>query len=218
MNMLEATPGVLAVRRLTPDDMGHLLKPWLGEAGLMDELPLPTLLDITLDSDHPLDLAALQIHLDSEVKGVIIDNHGTWFGRLVAAARMVNSLALIVFVLVEIAAAAIVVFVTRTGLEVHHEVVDLMHIIGASDGYIARQFQSHALVLGLKGGTVGLALAAAALLALQFAAGDPGSSLLPDLRLSASQWVAVAAVPLVTAGIAWTAARVTVMKTLRRLP
>ena len=62
------------------------------------------------------------------------------------------------------AAVLTVIFTTRAGLAVHHAVVEVLHLIGARDGYIARQFQRQALRLALRGGIVGLVLTLATLL------------------------------------------------------
>jgi len=38
-----------------------------------------------------------------------------------------------------------IVFATRTGLAIHHGTVEVLHLIGAHDTFIATQFQWHAL-------------------------------------------------------------------------
>jgi cell division transport system permease protein len=47
-------------------------------------------------------------------------------------------------------------------------VVSVLHICGAEDGFIAREFQRHFLLLGLRGGLIGAALAAFLFAALGF--------------------------------------------------
>ena len=54
------------------------------------------------------------------------------------------------------ASVAAVVFAVRTGLAIHSPVVELLHIMGATDAYVARQFQTHVAGLALRGGLVGL--------------------------------------------------------------
>lgn len=41
---------------------------------------------------------------------------------------------------------------TQAALEIHREVIEILHIIGARDTYIATQFQLQALRMGLQGG------------------------------------------------------------------
>ena len=59
-----------------------------------------------------------------------------------------------------------IVFATRTGLAVNHGTVEVLHLIGARDTFIAAQFQWPALRLGLRGGLIGLLPALITLLGL----------------------------------------------------
>src|SRR3546814_8077793 len=65
-------------------------------------------------------------------------------------------MALVVVLLVVLAASIMVAFVPRMGLAAHQRSIELLHMIGAQDSYVARQFQNHALRLGLRGGLIGL--------------------------------------------------------------
>jgi cell division transport system permease protein len=116
-----------------------------------------------------------------------------------------------------------VVFTTRAGLAVHHDVIELLHLMGARDLYIARQFENEAMRLGLSGGIAGVALAALTLWALGHAAAATAvlgeeAKLLPDLRLVLWQWGALALLPLLTGFAAMLTARLTVLRALGRMP
>jgi len=113
------------------------------------------------------------------------------------------------------AAAATVVAVTSAELTMHRGVVELLHALGATDGYVAGLFQRHALVMGAFGGAVGLALAVATLVALGWATGDAA---LPEVGLGVPAWLALALVPPAAAGLAMLTARLTVLKVLARWP
>jgi cell division transport system permease protein len=114
-------------------------------------------------------------------------------------------------------------FVTRTGLLVHREAIELLHLMGARDGYIAGQFEREALRLGIAGGLAGLALSGLTLLALGHAAaaadflGD-AVNLVPALHLKGWNWVVLACLPLAAGLVAGLTARLTVLATLLRLP
>ena len=55
-------------------------------------------------------------------------------------------------VLVLIATMLSVTFATRGAMATNRPVIEVLHFIGAKDGFIARHFQRHFLLLGLKGG------------------------------------------------------------------
>jgi cell division transport system permease protein len=48
-----------------------------------------------------------------------------------------------------------VVFATRAAIATNRPVIEVLHLIGAKDSFIARHFQQHFLQLGLKGGLIG---------------------------------------------------------------
>lgn len=215
--VLQATPGVRGFSVLTPAEVARLVEPWLGGAAGLEGLPLPDLIAVTLDPAQPPDLGTLQQALEAAAPGTRADDHQRWLANLLGLAASVQLGALIVVGLVGFAAVVTVVFVTRTGLEIHRQVIELLHLMGAQDRYIAREFQGHALKLGLRGGLFGFLLAAAALYGLSWLAQQAELSLLPRLELAPLDWALLALLPLAAALIAMWTARVTVLRTLVRL-
>ena len=59
--------------------------------------------------------------------------------------------ALVILGLVFAATALCVVFATRGAMAGNRIVIEVLHFVGAEDSYIAREFQRHFLLLGLKG-------------------------------------------------------------------
>ena len=217
LDALRQTPGVRSARQLSRAEMTELLKPWLGEAADSADLPLPALIAVEVAPERAPELSSLQRRLAAAAAGTRVDDHQRTLGRLLEVARTLQLLAVLVVVLVGAAAVVTVVFVTRTGLSIHRNVIELLHLIGAHDAYVARQFQRHALRLGLTGGLVGLALAAATLWALARWVGQEAGAVVPELTLSRAQWLSLVAVPLGATLVAMLTARITVLRTLAKL-
>ncbi len=215
--MVEAMSGVVDARALERDSLMALLEPWLGDTAAPEDLPLPRLIDVELDPGGDVDVAALSQSLAAMVPGATVDDHRVWLDGVVRLFRAVEILAGAVLLLMSAATVGTVVFTTRTGLAIHHEVIEVLHLIGAQDAYIAAQFAARALALGLRGGAIGFALAVPTLLAIGALAAHLEAGLLPELSLGPGQWVVLAALPLVVAGIAMVTARLTVTRTLARM-
>lgn len=215
MALLLGTAGITHVEVLSDERVAKLLEPWLGSADVR-ELPLPILIDVRLEPGAVLDLAALGARLAEAVPGAALDDHQRWLHELIKLGRSVELIAALILVLIAATAAAVTVFGTRTALAIHHNVIEVMHLIGAQDSYVARQFQAHALAIGLKGGLAGLAAAALTLLALDTLGGSAGG-LLPELSLQPWQWLALLFPPAATTLIAMLTARATVLNTLARM-
>ncbi len=220
---LRQAPGVKSATPIGRDAVAKLVAPWLGTALSPDELELPQLIDLRLEPTARPDLAGLRARLAQAAPGATLDDHRLWLDGLARVARSAELTALAVLALIGGVAVISVAFATRSGLAVHREVIELLHVMGARDGYVARQFERQALRLAFLGGVGGFALAAAALLALTHASeaaamlGDR-VTLLPALHLRGWNWAVLSALPFVAGLVAMATARLTVLATLRRLP
>lgn len=214
--LLRAAPGVARAELLSAARMGSLLAPWFGPGAPSSEVPLPRLIDVSLDAAASPEGRALAATLGAAVPGAIVDDHGQWMGRLSGLVRAFEALAIAVLALVGGVAVCTTVFAARSGLAVHRGAVEVMHLIGAEDGYIARQFQARIGWSALQGGLLGAVPAAATLIGLDRLTRS-ADEFLPDLALSAEQWLGVALVPVVAAAVATIAARWTVLRALRRM-
>ena len=101
-------------------------------------------------------LNLLQSRLTAAAPGAVIDDHGEWHGRLSAAARSGQMLAFSVFILILGAACAIAIFAARAGLAANEKIVSLLHLVGATDQFIANEVQRRFVILGLRGSLAGL--------------------------------------------------------------
>jgi cell division transport system permease protein len=217
LDLLRPTPGVARAKTLSEDKVVALLEPWLGKGVLDAGLPLPKLIDVELENGVGLDIAALEIRLRAIAPGAVIDDHGVWLGHLVDLIQTLRALALAVLVFIAFATTGTVIFATRTGLAIHHEAIEVLHLIGAQDAYIARQFASRALMLGLRGGVIGLLLAVPTLWSIGTLAHSLRSGYFPEFSLGLVHWAILVCLPIVVALIAMISARLTVMKTLARM-
>lgn len=223
LDALRRMPGVLAAEPLPREAAARLVEPWLGSSFAPEDLALPQLVDLRIDPDHPPDFVALKAKLAAAAPAALLDDNREWLDRLATPMRAVEITTLAIVVFIGVVAALTVVFMTRAGLAVHHTVIEVLHLIGARDGYIAAQFQSHALRLGLRGGIFGLLLAVATLYAIAHAAAGTALlggrvQLLPALGLAPWHWGVLALLPLAAAVIAMLTARVIVLRALARMP
>jgi cell division transport system permease protein len=215
--LLSKTPEVKRFETLSDDKMIALLKPWLGTTIVTGDLPLPRLVDVELKSGAKLDQKKLSELFENSLTGITIDDHSVWLERLVQLTRVLKGLAVIVLIFIGLATIGTVVFTTRTGLAIHMNAIEVLHFIGAQDSYIANQFASRALILGLKGGVIGLFLAIPTLWVISAIAQQMESNLLPEINLGLTHFSVGAALPILISLIAMITARFTVIKTLSRM-
>ncbi|MDO8288172.1 MAG: cell division protein [Parvibaculum sp.] len=219
--ILSDTKGVKSARALTKEDVTALLEPWLGAGNVTDDLPLPHLIDVRIDANAPPDLIALSDAISMAAPGAVLDTHRQWQAQLLHAARAAEFLAYAVLLVVTATTIAIITFATRAGLSANREVVEVLHLTGARDKFIAAEVQRHFLHLGFRGGLIGLVLSVATFLLLGLqsggTAGEPSLFMLPVSGLRLGDYPALIGVPVAAALVAVLTARITVMRTLHRL-
>lgn len=216
--LLRGTRGVLQANPVGGDDMRRLLKPWLGEDVGLDELPLPALVDVTIDAVAPPDAAALRKALADKIPGATLDDHRGWVVELTRLATLAELVAIAVFLVVGAIALLAIVAAARARMAIHAGEVELLHVTGASDGWIAGQFQGSALRTALRGGAIGLVLAAATIGGGVFALDVPFARLWPLLGAPWKVALIALAVPAAAVAAATMAARWAAMRALARLP
>ncbi|MGB6537566.1 MAG: ABC transporter permease [Xanthobacteraceae bacterium] len=154
-DIARAAPGIAAVRPYTKEESAQLIEPWLGTGLNLDELPIPRLIAVRLWSGTPPDFAALRRLLAAQVPSASLDDHRRWINQMrnMAGAAAAGGLAVLALVLVVTLLS--VSFATRGTMATNRPIVEVLHYVGATDAFVASQFQRHFLVLGLKGGMIG---------------------------------------------------------------
>jgi cell division transport system permease protein len=215
---LASAEGIAGVDVLSAEERARLLEPWLGDAGVVAELDLPVVIDVTASDRDLLDLIGLTLRLEGIDAGITVDDHGAWLNQVLGLAETVMVIALFTLGVVLFAAIAALVFATAASLAIHWHTISLLHLMGASDGFIARQFQRHMVLHTAKGTAAGLVLAALTLLLFDWITGGIPAVLLNLPTLGLAGWLMILALLPIAVVLAFLTARITVMTTLARLP
>jgi cell division transport system permease protein len=154
VSMAKATPGVASARALTLQESQDLLRPWLGEGLDLSTLEIPRLVTVQLSDPRDADVEKLANDLKS-IKGASLDTHAAWRKQLNTMAGTVVISGIIALALIVAATVLAVIFATRGAMATNQEIVDVLHFIGASNGFIAGEFQGRFLMIGLRGGIIG---------------------------------------------------------------
>ena len=143
-------PGVADVRAYSRDESARLLEPWLGAGLKLDDLPVPRIVVVRLEGDATPDLAELRRLLAEAVPPASLDDHRNFVDRMRAMsnATLFGGIALLALML--LATVLSVVFATRGAMVANRTVIEVLHFIGAKNGFIAGHFQRRFLRLGLR--------------------------------------------------------------------
>ncbi|MCB1431436.1 MAG: hypothetical protein KDK75_03090 [Alphaproteobacteria bacterium] len=218
--ILEDYPGVVEVQVLSDSESAKLLEPWLGVRAL-EGLPVPRLIRVVTDKGKSFDAAALADRL-SGVQGVYLDTHQKWEVELTRMGRALSVLSSLILVLISLSAVAIVIFATRAVLQANKPVVDLLHLVGAYDRYIARQIDGRFVRTGLVAGFMGVAMGLLTFLGLSLTgvgggggfASASGTLLFAPPAIAVWSYAALFSVPVAATVICLVTSRLTLLRLL----
>jgi len=154
--------GMRDVRVFTKDESAKMLEPWLGAGVNINDLPVPRL--IVLQPAAGFDASLLRAQLKEHVPNAFLDDHQVWASRLHAMTNGLVFASLGILCLVLTAMTLAIGFATRAAMSDTKHIIEVLHLVGAQDRFISRQFQNHFVILGLKGGFIGGGAAALTLI------------------------------------------------------
>ncbi|WP_309087415.1 FtsX-like permease family protein [Phenylobacterium sp.] len=212
---LAGVRGVAEARALEREKAYELVRPWLGDVTDLDDLPVPRLVAVTLDSESPATAQQLSTILRAQGLDAVVDDHSVWIKDIRRAAGVVRWTGAGVFLVIALAAGAVVAFATRAGLAARRDVVEVLHLAGAEDGYIAALFQIRFAGIAAVAGAIGAAAAALLGAILRLVGG--GEGITPALPIAWLDLLAVLPCPLLAAAVAAVSARLTADALIREL-
>jgi len=207
--------GVTEAQALEKAKADALLAPWIGAAALPPDLPVPRLVTVELDRKAPATGAEMRKALAAAGVDATVDDHSRWTSDLMRAGVLARAIAAALFVLILAVLGAAIAFAARQDLAARRDLVEALHLCGASDGAIAGLFQARFALSAVEAGVVGAALAAAAAALLKALGAGEGLAAPP---IAWKDLLAVAPAPVLGALVAALAARATAMAMLAEGP
>jgi cell division transport system permease protein len=153
--IVRGAPGIADVQPYTKEESARLVEPWLGSGLALDDLPMPRLIVVKLLPGARPNFAALRQMLATQVSTATLDDHRRWIESMRTIAETAVGVCIAIFVLMLIVTVLSVTFATRGAMATNRPIIEVLHYVGATDSFIAGQFQRHFLVLGFKGGAIG---------------------------------------------------------------
>ncbi len=216
MGILLSTDGVIDAQILSESQMDSLMAPWMGENASTAELPLPKLIDVKINTDRLPDLEQIKADFAEQVPLAVLDSHRLSLAELVTLAQNLTRLTGLILLLMLTSMAFSIIFVTKSGLKVHRQVIALIHMMGAGDFYITRQFANRSGGLAFSGGLIGFVLSLPVMAFIAYYLGNLTGGFIIQATLSTGQWLLLFTVPLIAALLAYLTAAYTVFSELKR--
>ena len=217
VDFLKKLPEAEQVSTLNDAQLQNLLQPWLGDGIDISELPTPRLIDVKLKKDAEINFMALAEKLATVAPQASLDNHKLWLNKLINFASGLKMLALSVLALVIGITSGAIFYSTQTSLGLHKDIIEILHLLGAKDTYIAQQYAAKTAVLGFWGGLIGVVFAVPTIFVIAHLAQQIEGGIINEARLSWGAWTVIFSLPLFSMLVAMQTAYYTVKRTLEKM-
>ena len=217
LKVLNESKDVVSATVVADDELQDLIEPWLGERREGEDLPLPRLIDVSLDPLGKPDLRALEGLLREVVADATIGIQEVSEGRAERQAAFFRTVGITLGAILLLCSLAIVAVITSLSLAMHDDTVTLLRYMGAQDGYLARQFERYALHSGLRGGLIGFFAAMLTVLGVLYSIQNLEMTNSIRLGLRPVDWIFLACVPVIAALLCTLMARMTALWNLGRM-
>ncbi len=218
ISVLNEAKEVASATVVPDDELQDLIEPWLDERLENDDIPLPRLIDVTLDPIVAADLGDLERRVRAIVPDATIGVQIVGRDQAERQAAFFRIVGVTIGAILLIGALAIVALITSLSLAMHDDTVALLRYMGAQDGYLARQFERYALQSGLRGGLIGFFAAMLTILGLLYSIQNLELTNSIRLGLRPADWIFLACVPVIAALLCTITARMTALWGLGRMP
>ncbi|MBW8754813.1 MAG: cell division protein [Sphingomonadales bacterium] len=221
VRLLGQMPEVETVRLVPQEELDGLIEPWLGDAAAGSDgeaIPVPALIDARIaGAVTPARLTAIQHALAGAAPAARVDAQSTWLRPVLDAIESLQWLAIALVGLLALALAAAVLLAVRSALGTNRGTIEIVHLLGGTDAQIARVFQRATGIDAAGGGLLGMLLAIVVLLFLARRFGSLGAGMVNQGALGWLDWATLGLVPVVAVALAMVTARLTVLRTLRKM-
>jgi cell division transport system permease protein len=218
VDLLRRTRGVSSAVPVPPEELEALVEPWLGSPGGDLDLPLPRLIDVTVEPQAGPDLPALEKRLGEVVEGATVRVEALARDRAERSAMFFRAWGSAAGIGALLGTVALTALITRISLRTSSDTVELLRCLGAPDRYLARQCERHALLSSVQGGLIGCALALVTVAILLYSSRRMQLAEGIELQVPSLDWLLLACVPVVAALLITAVTRMTALWSLTRTP
>ena len=206
------------VRVVPQDEVEKLIEPWLGGNEIGEDIPLPSLIDVTLETKaQGTEIAALENAVRPLALNARIEPSSGYIAPVISLIRSLQWIAFGLVALLALATAAAVIISARAALNTHRETIAVVHLLGGTDTQISRLFQRRIALDALMGGVIGLIAGAVIIWLVGSQLTALGSGLVQSLGLAWYSWLIIALIPILGMFLAMITARSTVMRALKKI-
>jgi len=160
--------GIKQVTPYTREQSLKLVEPWIGKSEVLKSFAIPRMIAIEIDQNNPPEIPTLKRVLEVKYPGSMLDDHGLWRAEIHRLTRFLELAGIGMLFLMAAATGGVIIAAATSALASNREIVAVLNLVGAEEKFIAKQFESHFLKVGIRAGIAGAGFAALAFLVVPY--------------------------------------------------
>jgi cell division transport system permease protein len=202
----------------SPRDVAKLVEPWLGGGDkILGQVPLPTLVRLSAVVS-PERIDGLKTDLATIGPDIRLETHQGWLDDVVRLTGTLSWVAYLIGIVTILTTVFAISGAVRARMAAYAEQLEILHLMGATDDYITRQFQKHALSVAVSGAGAGMMVAVFTFVILGQWMGTGATGFVPAFTLDRAGVAFLILIPVAACGLVVLSTRLTVMKHLKQMP
>ena len=155
--ILKSTAGIKSYSVVSKDEAIKTLTPYL--SNINNDFLIPRMITIETSTIIPLNTNELKESLKDYSKNIKFTTYNSWMLDLQNSISGIQSLLSLIIIIILIATALTISFATKSGLNINKQVIEITHLFGATNKYIATSFSRQMMFITTIGGIVGYFIA-----------------------------------------------------------
>ncbi|MDR0406518.1 MAG: hypothetical protein LBH38_00315 [Holosporales bacterium] len=204
---LQKIPGILKIEIIPENQVQDLIAAWVDDPLLLKTLEMPILVDVLLTPGQPVSSEDIRIETTKVFQEARLHNHAEWYSPVLQCAALFQIFSIALALLTGLIVIGTIIFSTHASLVVHQRIVNILQLIGATDAYIAQQFEKHTLRMALQAVLIAITITSTTLFAFQIFSDIP-------IIVGGLEWSTIALMPVLMMAIVLCATRLTVIWSL----
>lgn len=216
--ILEDNRAIQKIDILKQSDIIELVEPWLGDSVTEETTTLPAIISLSFHKQADVNLQDIEKSIKEIAPQSRLDTHEDWLSDILKLTKTLRFTAYLIILVIGFTTIIAIAGAVRTRLTTYKEDLELLHLMGAGDNYISKQFQKHTLILALQGSIAGLIIGYILLLVIGLLLSTQDLSLLPNFSITNTEKLFIALLPVLISLIAMQTTRFTVLRALSKMP
>lgn len=216
VSFLRKQNGIEEVTALDDEMHEKLIRPWLGDGVDIKNLAMPRLIDVQMARRNNINFDNLSAKLTEVSEYASLDSHKLWLSKLIKFANSLKTLAIIVLGIVTTICVVSIFFATKTNLGLHKDIIEILHLMGAKDTYIAQQYARRAAKLSAISGACGFVASLIVIWGIAHISQDLEGGIIKEAGLTFASWCKILLIPFMVSALATATSYFAVKNTLEK--